>query len=123
MILYNITKDILEDYKNILTLPTQHLIALNDKSQDIEKYTEHFENLLNDLFEGKNLDYREQQVNDAKGFISNTGKKFKYIINTAFSLNQNIDIKLSEINNNLYKDIDTPNKEQKQNNKYRGPSL
>jgi len=104
-------------------LPTQHLIALNNKSKDIEYFTEHFENLLNDLFKGKNLDYREEQVNDAKGFISNTGKKFKYIINTAFSLNQNIDIKLSEISNNFYKDIDSPTKEQKQDKGYSGPSF
>ena len=123
VILYNITKDVLENDQNILTLPTQHLITLDENSKNIENFTEHFENLLNDLFKGKNLDYREKQVNDAKGFVSNTGKKFKYIITTAFALNQNIDVKLSEVNNNFYKSIDNVDTEQKRNNGYSGPSF
>lgn len=119
IILYNITKDALGNDQNILTLPTQHLITLDENSQNIENFTEHFSYLINDLFEGKNLDYRKEQVNDAKGFVSNTGKKFKYIVTTAFALNRNIEIKLSEVNSQLYENIENTNMEQMQNNQHR----
>lgn len=122
-ILYNINLDMFDKYNNILTLPTQHLITLNDKSENIQKYSSNFEFLLNDLFNGKNLDYRKEQIDDAKGFVSNTGKKFKYIVNTAIALNRDINIKLSEINNNFYKDIDYIEKQQKQNYRNSGPKF
>ena len=113
-LLYNINQDMFGEYQNILTLPTHHLIALHDKSKKIEDYTDSFEYLLNDLFKGKNLDYRKEKLDDAKGFVSNTGKKFKYIVTTAIALKQNIDMNLSMINTDHYQTIDSDKSEQNQ---------
>lgn len=106
----NNEKDFLGKYNNIKVLPTQHLITLDEKNEDIEKYTESFINLLESLFNGKYLDYRKESVDSAKGFVSNTGLKFKYIVNTSISLENNIKSKLSHVNRKYYTNINEFNK-------------
>lgn len=118
----------LDYYRNVLTLPTQHIIAYKSKSKDIEKGAEDFTTLLERLFRGYHLDYRENVIDDAKGYVSNTGQKFKYLINIAIPMNQELDfeeqVKLSDINHENYAEFNEPKIDIKKSTRPRndGPS-
>lgn len=122
-LLYTVNhEELFDSYQNALTLPTQHVVAYNSKSKDIEKSAEDFTTLLERLFCGYHLDYKKNVVDDAKGFVSNTGQKFKYLVNVAIPMNQELDfenqINLSNINHDNYEEFNEQNINLKEN---RGP--
>jgi len=54
-----------------LTLPTNHLMALGEKSREIYPYCEHFSYcLINRYFQGYELDYARPAVDAVKGFLN-----------------------------------------------------
>jgi hypothetical protein len=93
---------ILDSYDNILTVPTQHIIALNTKSKDIEEISEDFTVLFERLLRGYHLEYNKNIIDDVKGFSSNTGKTFEYLINIVIPMNPSLNYNLSEVNSNKY---------------------
>lgn len=89
--------------------PTSHVLAMQSNCRSITSDAEDFlyslayRNLL-----GYELDFNVDRVNDAKGFTSNTGKKFSYIVAMASTANPAIQLEFDFVNEAEYSPVFYP---------------
>ncbi len=108
-----------------LVLPTRHLLTIDKDNRDIYPYCEYLSYCLtNRYLRGYELDFNPDLVKTAKGFLDINGG-VKYLIVTQTTLNHNLELnpKLIEINDNIYKPIDAPEPDNTPRNNFNGPSI
>lgn len=99
------------NYPLALTLPTKHLMALNDNSREINQYCEDFSYCLsNRYFQGYELDYDKDRVDAVKGILNLVGGvKYLLVSHVTMSLELEPSLETVEFNRQVFRRVETPN--------------
>ena len=94
-----------------LTLPTVHLMALNDDTREINKHCEDFSYcLVNRYFQGYELDYNQRRVDAVKGLLAEQYDGVDYLLVSHLTLSPELEPSLEtvEFNRQRFQSFETP---------------